>query len=141
LNTSDENPFAPPSYPPPTGPAFADGGTLPPAEMPPPPSNLAVQRGAFAPPADESAPPGLAKPIHKSATVALVLAILTPVLTPLVGIAGWVMGRRVLRDVVVTGEGGAGRARVAVWLGAGLAVLWVMVVAFILAAMAGARAA
>lgn len=141
MSTSDENPFAPPSYPPPTGPAFADGGTPPPPAMPPSPSNLTVQREAFASPTDHSAPPEPAKPLHKSATVALVLAILTPVLTPLVGIAGWVMGRRVLREVAVTGEGGAGRARVAVWLGAGLAVLWVMVVAFILAAMAGARAA
>ncbi len=146
MTTSDDNPYAPPSYPPPSGPALPGPVSEPFAVLRPPsgpalPATLGpVSEAGTASPFDTTRlePP---RSTHKGATLALVLALLTPILTPLSGIAGFVTGQRALKDIAATGERGAGRARAAMWLGACLAVAWVLVVAFVLAAMAGSKAA
>jgi hypothetical protein len=139
--TPNDNPFAPPSYPPPTGPVFADPLSASPPEVPASPPSVGGRSDATASSSFSPAPSAQATEAHRNATIALVLALLTPILTPLSGIAGAVTGRRALRDIAATGQVGAGRARAAIWLGSGLAVIWVFAVAFVLAAMAGSRAA
>ena len=140
MTTPDDNPFAPPSYPPPSGPAFAStdlGGEAP------LPSGFGSSSEAVAPPVagvpHESlgVPPA---PTNGSARQALLLASLTPVLTPVVGLAAVAIGRRSHREIDATGERGQRLAQAAIWLGISLSILWVLGVAFLISLWAGSIA-
>jgi hypothetical protein len=127
MSTPEDNPFALPSYGAPTYPP------PPPSSSPPVPSS---------PVGNPATSPGPSLPqVNKLATLGLYFSLLTPVLTPLFGIAGVVTGRRALKEIAHTGERGAGRATAAVWVGSTLALAWVLAVAFVLAMVAGSTSA
>lgn len=150
MTTPDDNPFAPPSYPPPSGtppafpppsgPAFVStsfGGEVPPPIGPGLSSEAVTQPVAGALTDSMEAPPA---PTNGSARRALLLASLTPVLTPVAGVAAVAIGRHSRKEIDKTGERGAGLAKAAIWTGAALSILWVLGVAFLIALKIGSIA-
>ncbi|MBN2177386.1 MAG: DUF4190 domain-containing protein [Demequinaceae bacterium] len=145
---TEDNPYAPPPYPPPTGRAFASPGF----EEEPPTESPAFSAGDPFAPSAIGAPTELfgaptasigrmVAPMNRSAKRALWLAVMTPVLTPIVGIAAIAVGRRARDEIARDGGRGTGLAGTAVWMGGVLSILWVLGVAFLVAMKAGSIAA
>lgn len=77
---------------------------------------------------------------NTSATIAFVLALLGLVLTPVVDIAAVIVGHYALATIRRTGQQGAGLAKAALAIGYSLIGLGALVVAFVVAAIAGSVA-
>ena len=141
MTTPDDNPYAPPSYPPPQGQAYSTpsfGDEAPPSGPAFAPDDTSTQMVGGLPTQPVRASAG---PTNRSATRALWLALLTPVLTPVVGIAAVAVGRRSRVEIAQTGERGAGLAGAAIWIGAVFSILWTLGAAFLVAMKAGSMAA
>lgn len=150
MTIPEDNPFAPPSYPPPTNTPWnyppPSGPSLSPAtsggEAPPPYEMDAVPKAA---PWKAEGVPTESKgnpqaPVNRSARWAFLLALLTPVLTPIAGITAIALGKRSRKETAQTGEEGAGLATAGIWMGGAFSILWVFAVAFLIAVKVGSIA-
>lgn len=139
-----DNPFAPPSRTPAPGsepgadvPSWAATPSTAPV-APPQPAPASVPQ--YARPVAPVAPPPAALRVNSTARTSLILGALTPVLTPIAGVAAVALGRKAREAIARTGERGSGLATAGVRLGAGLSVAWIAAVAFIIALNAGSVA-
>jgi len=136
---SEDNPYAPPEYPPPAGPSFApsagdswappeEGGSEPGDAVTRPVAGVATQ------------PVTAVRQTNSSARLALILGALSLLLTPLAGIAAVIVGRRARAEIARSGEGGEGLAKVGIWMGAGFSLAWLLGAAFLIAVHLGSIA-
>ena len=157
MTDPDDNPFAPPEYPPPAGPAFGEvrettTGNGFSAPVPSEPRTEAADWSVFENPSSDpvtqqvagvateqvSGPPA---PTNRSASRALLLGASAIVLTPVAGLAAIAIARRAKDEIRETGEGGAGLARAGAWLGGAFSLLWLFGAAFLIAMAIGSVAA
>jgi hypothetical protein len=134
---SEDNPYAPPEYPPPTGSALP----LPTDDWGPPPGH--DSQGEIA-----TQPVGgvvtevvkVTRPTNAAAKRAFILGACSFILTPVVGVAAVILGRRARAEIAQTGDGGEGLASAGAWMGGAFSLLWFLGAAFLIAVQMGSIA-
>lgn len=139
MTSPDDNPYAPQAFPPPTGPAFSpsSGDTWVPED-----GGAEVDNAVTQPVVGSVTEPVLAPPVstNKHAKRSITLGALSLPLTPIVGIAAMVVGKRARGEIARTGERGIGLAWAGVWMGGVFSILWTLAAAFFIAVQVGSVA-
>lgn len=139
MTASDDDPYAPPAYPPPTGSAFrpSAGDVWVPDHSGVDPHDNVTQPIAGLVTEPVKAPP---TPMNRHAKRALLLGVLALPLTPIAGIAAMAVGRRARSEIARTGEKGGGLALTGAWMGGVFSLLWLCAAAFVISVQVGSIA-